>query len=121
MYDSLLTPFRIKSLALNNRVVSTAHAPAYAENGLPGERYQLYHEEKAKGGIGLTMFGGSSPISADSPASFGQINVSNDAVVPYFKAFSKLCFLLQLCFITIMRLGTSVRRRSVHEKKISWD
>ena len=56
---------------------------------MPGERYQRYHEEKAKGGIGLTMFGGSSTISPDSPASFGQIDVGGDAVIPYFDAFSK--------------------------------
>ena len=40
--------------------MSTAHAPSYVEDGLPKERYQLYHEEKAKGGLALTMFGGSS-------------------------------------------------------------
>ena len=33
------------------------------DGGIPKERYQRYHEEKAKGGIALTMFGGSSMVS----------------------------------------------------------
>ena len=56
--------------------MSTAHAPSYVEDGLPRQRYQLYHEEKAKGGLALTMFGGSSSVAADSPSSFGQIDIS---------------------------------------------
>ena len=56
--DPLLQPLQLKHLTLKNRVMSTSHEPAYSEGGLPKERYQLYHEEKAKGGIGLTMFGG---------------------------------------------------------------
>ena len=55
--DPLLEPFQLKHLTIKNRIVSTPHAPAYAEDGMPKARYQLYHEEKAKGGIGMTMFG----------------------------------------------------------------
>ena len=55
--------------------MSTAHAPSYVEDGLPQLRYQLYHEEKAKGGLALTMFGGSSSVAPDSPSSFGQIDI----------------------------------------------
>ena len=89
MYDALLSSFRLKRLQLKNRIVSTAHSPGYAEDGMPGLRYQLYHEEKAKGGIALTMFGGSSIISPDSPPSFGQLDVSTDQVIPYFNEFAK--------------------------------
>lgn len=88
-YDALLTPFTLKHLRIRNRIMSTAHAPAYAEDGMPSERYQLYHEEKAKGGIGLTIFGGSSTISVDSPATFGQISMADDRVVPYLREFSE--------------------------------
>jgi 2,4-dienoyl-CoA reductase-like NADH-dependent reductase (Old Yellow Enzyme family) len=31
--------------------MSTAHEPSYSEDGLPKERYRLYHEERAKGGL----------------------------------------------------------------------
>ena len=40
--------------------MSTSHACGLEEDGMPKERYQRYHEEKAKGGLALTMFGGSS-------------------------------------------------------------
>ncbi len=61
----------------------------YAEDGRPGERYQRYHEEKTIGGLAMTMFGGASSISPDSPPSFGQIQVGDDGIIPYFKAFAK--------------------------------
>ncbi|MFD1156377.1 beta/alpha barrel domain-containing protein [Roseovarius aestuarii] len=80
-YKALFTQFSLGHLALKNRIISTSHAPAYAENGIPGTRYQLYHEEKAKGGLSMTMFGGASSGSKDSPASFGQLDVSNDRII----------------------------------------
>ncbi|MEM7126979.1 MAG: FAD-dependent oxidoreductase [Chloroflexota bacterium] len=83
--DPLFQPFQLKHLTLKNRIMSTSHAPAYADDAMPKEQYQLYHEEKAKGGIGLTMFGGSSTVDIDSPASFGQLDVSHDRVIPYFQ------------------------------------
>ncbi len=55
--DPLLQPFTLKHLTLKNRIISTSHEPAYSEDGLPKARYRLYHEEKAKGGLALTMFG----------------------------------------------------------------
>ena len=64
--DPLLQPYRLKHLTLKNRVMSTAHEPAYSEDGLPKERYRLYHAEKAKGGMALTMTAGSAIVSRDS-------------------------------------------------------
>ena len=87
-YRNLLSPFSIRSRTFRNRVVSTPHAPGYAEGGKPGERYQAYHEEKARGGIGLTMFGGSSNVSRDSGSIYGQIYVGNDSIIPVFRAFA---------------------------------
>lgn len=87
-YPKLFEPFTLKHLTLKNRIISTSHAPSYAENGRPGERYQRYHEEKAKGGLSLTMFGGASSVSPDSPPSFGQIQVGDDGIIPYFVEFA---------------------------------
>ncbi|MCE2565251.1 FAD-dependent oxidoreductase [Komagataeibacter sp. FNDCF1] len=87
-HQALLKPFRLKHLVLRNRIFSTAHAPGYAEDGMPKERYQLYHQEKARGGLALTMFGGSSSIATDSPLSFAQIDVSSDRVLPYLREFA---------------------------------
>jgi len=87
--DPLLQPLRIKSLVLKNRVMSTSHASGLEAGGLPTEPYQIYHEEKAKGGIALTMFGGSSNVDVDSPNIFRQLNVGTDAIVPYLQQFSE--------------------------------
>src|SRR5262249_10543139 len=76
--DPLLQTLRIKGLLLRNRVMSTSHASTLDDGGMPKERYQRYHEEKAKGGLALTMFGGSSMVSPDSSWGGGQINVSTD-------------------------------------------
>ncbi|MBY8976874.1 NADH:flavin oxidoreductase [Rhodobacteraceae bacterium NNCM2] len=86
--DILLQPFKLGHLTLKNRIMSTPHEPAYAEDGMPKERYQLYHEAKAKGGLAMTMFGGSATVAADSPSVFGQLNVSTDAIIPYFRGFA---------------------------------
>ena len=52
---------------------------------MPKERYRLYHAEKAKGGIALTMIGGSSVVSPDSPQAFGNITLYKDEVVPWLR------------------------------------
>jgi 2,4-dienoyl-CoA reductase-like NADH-dependent reductase (Old Yellow Enzyme family) len=87
--DPLLQPLKIKSLVLKNRIMSTSHASGLEVGGLPTEAYQLYHEEKAKGGIALTMFGGSSNVDVDSPNIFRQLNVGTDAIIPHFQRFSE--------------------------------
>src|SRR5581483_2303500 len=86
--DPLLTPLRIKHLVLKNRLFSTSHACGLEEAGMPTERYQRYHEEKARGGIGLTMFGGSSNVAVDSPNVFRQLNVGVDEIIPHLQQFS---------------------------------
>jgi 2,4-dienoyl-CoA reductase-like NADH-dependent reductase (Old Yellow Enzyme family)/thioredoxin reductase len=86
--DPLLQPLQIRHLTIRNRVMSTSHACGLEAGGMLTEKYQLYHEEKAKGGIGLTMFGGSSNVDIDSPNIFRQLNVGTDAIIPQLQEFS---------------------------------
>ena len=88
-YPHLLEPFRLRGVTFKNRLMSTSHAPGYVEDRHPKLRYQLYHEEKAKGGLALTMFGGSSNIAPDSPSAFGQIWIGDDSIVPVLREFSE--------------------------------
>ena len=109
-YRALFQPFRLNRLSLKNRILSTAHEPAYAREGRPGLDYQLYHEEKAKGGVAMTIFGGSANVSVDSQPTFGQLYVGDDAVIPDFRAFADRihrhnCALM--CQITHMGRRTS--------------
>ena len=89
--DPLLQPYRLKHLTLRNRILSTAHEPAYSEDGLPKERYRLYHEEKARGGIALTMTAGSAVVSRDSPQAFGNLHAYKDEIVPWLRDLSDAC------------------------------
>lgn len=78
-YPHLFEPLRLNQLMLRNRIVSTAHAEVYAENGVPGERYIRYYEEKARGGVALAICGGSSPVSKDSPSAWwSSVNLASD-------------------------------------------
>ena len=82
-YPNLFKPLTLNKLTLRNRIVSTAHAEVYAEpGGLPGDRYIRYYEEKAKGGVGLAVCGGSSPVSVDSPQGWWKsVNLSTDQII----------------------------------------
>jgi 2,4-dienoyl-CoA reductase-like NADH-dependent reductase (Old Yellow Enzyme family) len=68
-FRHLFTPFRVGGLTLKNRIFSTGHAEAMAEDGKPGPRLRAYHEAKARGGAGLTIVGGSTSVHPSSPAS----------------------------------------------------
>jgi 2,4-dienoyl-CoA reductase-like NADH-dependent reductase (Old Yellow Enzyme family) len=89
--DPLLQPYKLKHLVLKNRIMSTAHEPNYAEDGLPTDRYRLYHVEKAKGGIALTMTAGSAIVSQDSAPAFGNLHAYRDEIVPLMKRLSEEC------------------------------
>lgn len=90
--DPVLQPFDLRGVHLRNRIISTAHEPAFAvDGGMPGDRYRAYHVEKARGGIGLTMIGGSACVSVDSAAAFGNIDMSTDRVVPYLAKLAEEC------------------------------
>lgn len=89
--DPLLQPYRLKHLQLRNRIMSTAHEPAYSLDGMPKERYRLYHAEKAKGGIALTMTAGSAVVSPDSPPAFGNLHAYKDEIVPWLTELSDTC------------------------------
>ena len=72
-YDALLKPLQIKNLTIRNRFLSTSHCPNHNHAGRPSERYIRYHEEKARGGIGLTQFGGATGISPENSYHYGQL------------------------------------------------
>jgi len=70
--------------------MSTSHACGLEDrDAMPGEAYQAYHEAKARGGLALTMFGGSAFVDRDSTWASGQLDMSGDRVVPYLEEFSR--------------------------------
>ncbi len=110
--DPLLQSFYLKHLKLKNRIISTAHAPSFADNGHPREVYQRYHEEKALGGVALTMVGGSTNVSLDSPSVFGQLYAGDDAIIPWFNKLTD----------SVHRHGTAIICQITHMgRRTAWD
>ncbi|WP_025089611.1 NADH:flavin oxidoreductase [Brucella intermedia] len=89
--DPLLQSLQIKHLMLRNRIMLTSHEPAYAEDGMPKERYRAYHVERAKAGIALTMTAGSASVSRDSPPAFNNVLAYKDEVVPWLRDLADEC------------------------------
>jgi 2,4-dienoyl-CoA reductase-like NADH-dependent reductase (Old Yellow Enzyme family) len=52
---------------------------------MPKDRYRLYHEERARGGVALTMTAGSAVVAEDSPPAFGNLHAYDDAIVPWIQ------------------------------------
>jgi 2,4-dienoyl-CoA reductase-like NADH-dependent reductase (Old Yellow Enzyme family)/pyruvate/2-oxoglutarate dehydrogenase complex dihydrolipoamide dehydrogenase (E3) component len=84
-YDLLFEPLTIKGMTIRNRFLSTSHAPGLAAEGVITDRYIGYQAEKAKGGVGLTQFGGATAVSPENSAYYGQINGSVDEVIPQYR------------------------------------
>ncbi len=80
-YPALFEPLQIKNLVIRNRFLSTSHAPAFGANGVITDRYVAYHAEKAKGGVGLTQFGGATTVGPENSCYYGQVDGSSDDVI----------------------------------------
>ncbi len=89
--DPLLQPYQLKHLTLRNRIMTTAHEPAYPEDGMPKARYVAYHAERAKAGVALAMTAGSASVSRDSPPAFNNVLAWKDEVVPHIRALTDAC------------------------------
>ncbi|MFN4191872.1 MAG: FAD-dependent oxidoreductase [Tabrizicola sp.] len=89
--DPLLQPYQLKHLTLRNRIMTTSHEPAYGDDGLPKDRYRLYHLERARAGVAMVMTAGSASVSRDSPPVFSNLLVWKDEVVPWMKRLVDDC------------------------------
>ncbi len=89
--DPLLQPFQLRHLTLRNRILTTSHEPAYTEDGMPKDRYRLYHLERAKAGVAMVMTAGSASVSRDSPPAFGNVLAGRDEVVPWLRRLADDC------------------------------
>ena len=112
MSDPLLQPYRLKHLTLKNRLMITSHEPAYPEDGMPKGRYRAYHEERARGGVALTMTAGSAVVSQDSPPAFNNILAYKDEVVGWMRELTDACH----------QHGTAVMIQLTHlGRRTRWD
>ena len=78
-YANLFEPLQIAGCTVPNRIARTAHS-----TGTTGEGLIAYHEERAKGGLGLTII----EIAGVQPSSATAIGVYSDKVLPFYEALS---------------------------------
>lgn len=55
MFPALMSPLRIGSVRLRNRIVSSGHDTVMVRDGLITEQLIAYHEARAQGGVGLIV------------------------------------------------------------------
>ncbi|SFD55196.1 oxidoreductase [Roseivivax sediminis] len=87
--DPLLRPFAIRGHRFRNRIVSTSHAAMLDDQGMPADRYRAYHARKARGGLAMTMIGGSAMASPESTWGGGQLDLTDDRVIPYLTTLAE--------------------------------
>ena len=82
-FPHLLSPGRIGSMEIRNRIATTAMGVSMAEeDGSVGERIIAYHEEQAKGGVGLIILGVTSVAWPVGCVQWQQVAISEDRFIP---------------------------------------
>ena len=81
-FSHLLSPFALAGVTLRNRTVFQPHLTALGDlNGMPTDDLAAYHEERARGGVGLIVTE-SQAIHATGKISRGFSNAWDPAIIP---------------------------------------
>ena len=82
-FPHLLSPGRIGTMELRNRIAVTAMGVSLSEeDGSVGEQLIAYHEEQAKGGVGLIISGVTGVAWPTGCVSWQQTAISEDRFIP---------------------------------------
>ncbi len=88
-FPSLLKPIIIGNIPVKNRMMIAAHSYGYVDdNGLPTEQLLDYVEERAKGGAGVIVLGGTS-ISFEGALVERILINSSSNIIPWYKKISE--------------------------------
>lgn len=83
LYPHLLSPGRIGTLEVKNRIAVTAMGVSLSEDdGTVGERIIAYHEEQARGGAGLIISGVAGVAWPVGAVAMQQTAISDDRFIP---------------------------------------
>lgn len=89
LYPHLLSPGRIGSMELKNRIAVTAMGVSLSEDdGTVGEQLIAYHEEQAKGGVALIISGVAGVAWPVGAVATGQTAISDDKFIPGLKTMT---------------------------------
>ena len=88
-YTMLLSPGRIGTMTVKNRVVMTAAEMSLGQtNGCPTEKMMDYYEERAKGGVGLIIPGICRVNDMGAASTFTQLAMSHDYHIEPMREFA---------------------------------
>lgn len=82
-FPHLFSPMSIGPMTIPNRICFSAHTSHLVEDGLPTEKQAQYYAERAKGGAGWIVIGGS--VVHDSCWSHPQLNLVQEAAIPGYR------------------------------------
>ncbi len=89
LYPHLLSPGRIGTMELKNRIAVTAMGVSMSEDdGTVGERLIAYHEEQARGGVGLIISGVAGVAWPVGGVALGQTAISEDRFIPALRTLT---------------------------------
>ena len=89
-YDLLLSPGKIGTMELRNRVVMTAAEMSLGQtNGCPTEKLMAYYEARARGGVGLIIPGICRVNDMGAASTFTQLAMSQDYQIEPMRAFAE--------------------------------
>jgi mycofactocin system FadH/OYE family oxidoreductase 2 len=84
-FEYLFTPIQIRNLTIPNRILFSAHVTNFPdENQLPTERQLYYYAERAKGGAGMIVIGGSIAHPTSILSQWRNL-VSDDKAIPMYR------------------------------------
>src|SRR3954447_21848589 len=87
-FPLLFSPFRLRSVQLRNRIVSTAHGTTTSERGLPTKATAAYHAARARGGVGLIILEAAS-VHQSAVYNDRFLSCHSDAAVPGFRRIAQ--------------------------------
>jgi 2,4-dienoyl-CoA reductase-like NADH-dependent reductase (Old Yellow Enzyme family)/thioredoxin reductase len=89
-FEHLLSPGRIGSLELRNRIVMSPMGSNLCESdGHLGERILRYYEERARGGVGMLIVGVAAITWPDGACNPNQVAISSDAFLPGLRELAR--------------------------------
>jgi len=83
-FEHLFKPIQLGPLTIPNRICFSAHMTLFAENNLPSRRQVYYYAERAKGGVGLIVVGGSFTHETSNWFA-GDLRVDNEAAISGYR------------------------------------
>ena len=88
-FPLLLSPFAIGKVALRNRFVFQPHFTALGDtDGTPSDAHAAYHEERARGGVGLIVFE-SQAVHATGKMSRRFVDCWDPKIIPYHRKIAE--------------------------------